>query len=96
MLTPSAWLLRWTAPEPARLLIVNPGRELDYAPPSEPLLAPPLGLRWRALWSSERPEYGGRGTPEVETENGWVIPGACAVLLGPAPVEPHSVRRARR
>jgi maltooligosyltrehalose trehalohydrolase len=89
VLAPSAWLLRWVTPEPAeaRLLLVNLGRELDYAPPSEPLLAPPSGMRWETLWSSEAPAYGGRGTPRVETELGWVIPGPCAVLLGPAPRE---------
>jgi maltooligosyltrehalose trehalohydrolase len=85
VLAPHAWLLRWLAPDPAeaRLLIVNLGRELDYAPPSEPLLAPPLGVRWRVALSTESPRYGGRGTPEVETEKGWIIPGTAAVLLAP-------------
>jgi maltooligosyltrehalose trehalohydrolase len=85
VLTPFAWLLRWLAPSPAqsRLLIVNLGRELDYAPPSEPLLAPPLGMRWSVALSTESPRYGGRGAPEVETEEGWIIPGPAAVLLAP-------------
>jgi maltooligosyltrehalose trehalohydrolase len=85
VLSPHAWLLRWLAPDPAesRLLIVNLGRELDYAPPSEPLLAPPLGMRWRALLSTESPRYGGRGAQEVETEQGWILPGTAAVLLAP-------------
>ena len=58
-LAPSALVLRWLGAEPAdaRLLVVNLGRELDYAPPSEPLLAPPIGLRWRTLWSSEAAAY---------------------------------------
>jgi maltooligosyltrehalose trehalohydrolase len=87
VLSPFAWVLRWraVAPEGDRLLIVNIGREMDYAPPSEPLLAPPLGLGWRTIWSSESPTYGGRGTPDVETERGWVVPGPCAVLLAPIP-----------
>jgi maltooligosyltrehalose trehalohydrolase len=94
VLAPSAWLLRWSAVDPAyqRLLIVNLGRELQYAPPSEPLLAPPLGLRWELLWSSEAPTYGGRGTPEVESGQGWVLPGPCAVLLRPTRREDDDAR----
>jgi maltooligosyltrehalose trehalohydrolase len=94
VLAPSAWLLRWPASDPAdeRLLIVNLGRELDYAPPSEPLLAPPVGTRWVLLWSSEAPAYGGRGSPEVEGGHGWVLPGPCAVLLGPVTREANDAR----
>ena len=44
--------------------------------------APPLKKRWRVLWSSEDPAYGGGGTPPLETEENWKIPGQAAVLLG--------------
>jgi maltooligosyltrehalose trehalohydrolase len=87
VLAPSAFVLRWLGTEPAhaRLLVVNLGRELDYEPPSEPLLAPPFGLRWRTRWSSESAAYGGRGVQEAETDAGWIIPARSAVLLAPAP-----------
>ena len=56
---------------------------------SLPLLAPPEGLLWDILWSSEAPEYGGCGTPPLETADNWRIPGHAAVLL--RPVEPAKV-----
>ena len=70
-----------------RLLLVNLGRNLllDAAP--EPLLAPPEGRRWEILWSSESPRYGGSGTPPVETDEGWRIPGHATVVLFPQPLE---------
>ncbi len=49
-----------------RLLCVNLGRTVHLDPAPEPLLAPPAGSRWRILWSSEAPEYGGMGTPPVD------------------------------
>ena len=36
---------------------------------------------WRLIWSSEHPDYGGGGTPEVETKQHWRIPGHAAVAL---------------
>lgn len=67
-----------------RLLVVNLGRDLHLEPAPEPLLAPPEGKRWVTLWSSEHPRYGGAGTPPLETDEGWRIPGHCAVALIPA------------
>ena len=53
-------------------MLVNLGVELRLPVAAEPLLAPPDGRRWRVLWSSEDPRYGGNGTPEPETEaNNW-------------------------
>lgn len=67
-----------------RLLVVNLGRDLELAGPSEPLLAPPLGCRWETLWSSEAAEYGGSGAPPAEDERGvWRIPGQAALALRP-------------
>lgn len=79
-----ALLLRW----PDRLLVVNLGRDLhlDIAP--EPLLAPPLRGRWQIEWSSEDPRYGGSGVAEVETDDGWKIPGHAAVLFRSAAAKP--------
>ncbi|MGO9122357.1 MAG: malto-oligosyltrehalose trehalohydrolase [Desulfomonilaceae bacterium] len=43
------------------LLVVNLGLDLPVNPAPEPLLAPPEGMRWQILWSSEHPDYGGFG-----------------------------------
>lgn len=70
-----------------RLLLVNFGRDLhlDLAP--EPLLAPPEGMTWQTLWSSEDPRYGGTGTPWLDSEDNWRIPGHAAVVLRPIAME---------
>jgi maltooligosyltrehalose trehalohydrolase len=86
-----------------RLLVVNigPTVHLDIAP--EPLLAPPAGARWRTLWSSEAPDYGGLGSapfdaseepraprqkPEVRwPRENWRLLGGCAVVLAPRPYD---------
>lgn len=67
-----------------RLLIVNLGREVHLDVVPEPLLAPPGKRNWELLWSSESPDYGGTGTPPIETESGWSLPAEAAVLLGAA------------
>ncbi len=68
-----------------RLLLVNLGRDLHLDPAPEPLLAPPAGCRWEVLWSSEDLKYDGGGTPPLDTEENWRIPGEAAVVLRPRP-----------
>lgn len=88
VLGPEAFLLRFfNAQSGDRLLFVNLGRDLhlDIAP--EPLLAPPENARWRVLWSSEDPRYGGTGTYPPDSEENWRIPGHAAVVLSPVPPE---------
>lgn len=70
-----------------RLLVVNFGVDLHYNPAPQPLLAPPWRRRWRVLWSSEDPRYGGSGTPPLDTEDNWRLPGEAAVLLAAEAVE---------
>jgi maltooligosyltrehalose trehalohydrolase len=70
-----------------RLLLVNLGVEVDLDPAPEPLLAPPLCMEWVKMWSSEDPQYGGCGTPPLDTEQNWKIPGQAAVLLHPHAIE---------
>jgi maltooligosyltrehalose trehalohydrolase len=74
-----------------RLLFVNLGGDLELDAAPEPLLAPPAERRWRLAWSSEDPIYGGLGTPPVETEDRWRIPGRAAVVLAPETFEPIPV-----
>jgi maltooligosyltrehalose trehalohydrolase len=64
-----------------RLLVVNLGDDLRYAPVSEPLLAPPEGSRWALVWSSESIGYGGLGTPPVIQLDGWHLPARCALVF---------------
>jgi maltooligosyltrehalose trehalohydrolase len=91
VLGPEALVLRWSDPEERgddRLLLVNLGTELRLAVTPEPLLAPPEGRRWRVLWSSEDPHYGGHGTAEPETEeHDWRLAAHAAVLMAPVPAQ---------
>lgn len=70
-----------------RLLVVNFGRDVHLDPAPEPLLAPPEGMVWDVLWSSEDPKYGGTGTPRLDSVDNWRILGHAAVALRPVPRE---------
>ena len=85
VLGPEAFVLRYFGREEAsdRLLVVNLGTDLKLNPAPEPLLAPIEDHVWAVRWSSEDPLYGGCGTPPLETEEGWWIPGQAAVVLVP-------------
>jgi maltooligosyltrehalose trehalohydrolase len=84
VLGPEALLLRFFGENgDDRLLVVNFGLDLHFDPAPEPLLAPPEGMRWEILWSSENPRYGGSGTFSVDTPDNWWIPGHAALVLGP-------------
>jgi maltooligosyltrehalose trehalohydrolase len=64
-----------------RLLCLNLGRDLSFDSVAEPLLAPPAGGRWNLVWSSEALRYGGAGTPELDPEAGWRLPGHAALVF---------------
>lgn len=82
VLADESFVLRFFAQDgDDRLLLVNLGADLHLAPAPEPLLAPPAGRRWALLWSSEAPRYGGCGTPPLDTEANWRIPGHAALVL---------------
>ncbi|HEX9015980.1 MAG TPA: DUF3459 domain-containing protein, partial [Chloroflexota bacterium] len=84
----AAFLIRlFGAAEDDRLLLVNLGRDLKLPAVQEPLIAPPAGTRWSALWCSEDPRYGGLGSPSIETREGWRVHGQSLVLLGPTPIQ---------
>ena len=85
VLGPQAFVLRFFGPDghdADRLLLVNLGRDLPLRVAPEPLLAPPAGMRWDVIWSSEDPRYDGSGTPEVMTADGMRLPGEAAIVLG--------------
>jgi maltooligosyltrehalose trehalohydrolase len=91
VLSPHCFLLRYFSGrdhQEDRLLIVNLGADLELNPAPEPLLGPPLRREWLKLWSTEDPQYGGCGTPPLDTEQNWSIPGESAVVLYPRDIEP--------
>ena len=80
-----AFLLRFFGEnEEDRLMLVNLGADLCLCSISSPLIALPAEHSWSLIWSSEDPRYDGTGTPCIETENGWRIPGHAAVVLAGA------------
>jgi maltooligosyltrehalose trehalohydrolase len=81
-----AFFLRFFSSDGAdRLIIVNLGPGLASTIYPEPLLAPPEGRRWRLLWSSEDPAYGGGGLHEPEDGDGrWYFQGHVATVLAAA------------
>jgi maltooligosyltrehalose trehalohydrolase len=85
VIAPEALALRFVAADPAdeRLLMVNLGSDLVRESIADPLVAPPPGCRWQLHWSSESPDYGGTGTPQIDGATGWRVPGHAAVVLRP-------------
>ena len=81
-----AFVLRWFhATEGDRILVVNLGDDIRERSLPEPLVAPPRGCTWSLLWSSEHAGYGGNGTVHPHPEEGWHLPGQCAMLLAATP-----------
>jgi maltooligosyltrehalose trehalohydrolase len=66
-----------------RLLVVNLGADLHLRSLPEPLLAPPNGVRWHMVLSTEDPRYGGRGALHPELDDGWFIGARSAAVLAP-------------
>lgn len=85
VLSDEAFVLRFFGMdgEDDRLLIVNFGVDLHLNPAPEPLLGPHEGRLWEVLWSSEDVKYGGLGTPALDSDENWRIPGNAAVALKP-------------
>ena len=82
VLGPGALALRYIDPEHGdRLLIVNLDCDLDFTPARDPLVAPPFNSRWTLTWSSEAPQYGGQGTPPVDPDGPWLLPGSSAMFF---------------
>ena len=76
-----------------RLLLMNMGRDHEWRPSPEPLLAPPAGKQWQLLWSSEHPRYGGSGSPCMNFDGGLRLPGHATLVfsaIGAAQTAPPS------
>jgi maltooligosyltrehalose trehalohydrolase len=84
VLGPASFVLRYFSKEnDDRLLIVNFGESQILKPASEPLLAPPSSYRWKTLWTSDSPRYGGTGTVAIASEEQWLLPAELTVVLKP-------------
>jgi maltooligosyltrehalose trehalohydrolase len=64
-----------------RLFLVNLDVDFSLDPAPEPLLAPVENTTWAVLWSSEHPDYGGRGILPLAAEGNWMIQGFSALVL---------------
>ncbi len=81
VLSDKAFVLRFFGHDTDRLLIVNLGGDLYFAPVPEPLLAPPRLQEWTMLFSTEDPAYGGGGTAAVILDDGWRLPAESAIAF---------------
>lgn len=89
VLGPEAFALRFFGEQgDDRLLLVNLGVDLHLHRAPEPLLAPPRGMRWDIMFSTEDPEYGGSGTPPLDAYEQLRLHGHAAIVLAPAKVAP--------
>jgi maltooligosyltrehalose trehalohydrolase len=83
---PEALLLRWFDDGgDDRLLTLDLGRDIEWYPLAEPLLAPPPGRQWMLLWSSEEPCYGGLGTRAFDWKR-WHVAGHAALVFRAEPI----------
>jgi maltooligosyltrehalose trehalohydrolase len=98
VLGPASFVLRYFSEDGKddRLLVLNFGEHRDLNPVPEPLLAPPLGLEWEVLWSSESARYGGSGTAAVAAQDSWTLPAESAIALRLVPEEQPRKRPKRR
>jgi maltooligosyltrehalose trehalohydrolase len=69
--------LRW----PSHLVLLELGSDRTLSAPSEPLLAPPPGHRWKLAFSSESTRFGGRGAYAGDGAGPWRVQGRCATVL---------------
>ncbi len=79
-------MLRFLGDGPDRLLLVNLGLDLLYAPAPEPLLAPPRQQEWKMIFSTDDPQYDGPGLPEVRLDQGWRLPAEAALVFASRPL----------
>jgi maltooligosyltrehalose trehalohydrolase len=94
VLSGAAFALRYFSAEHGdRLLVVNLGRDINFNPAPEPLLAPPENRRWSVAFSTENPKYGGWGTAPPESDANWCFPAESAILFTPRRLTDEERRR---
>lgn len=78
----NGFILRFFAEASAnqRLLLVNLGADAWIESLPDPLLAPPEGFQWQAVWSSEDLRYGGSGRRPGGLQERWSLCADCAVV----------------
>ena len=64
-----------------RLMLINLGRDLEFEPCPEPLLAPPEGCVWKDVLSTEEPRFGGCGAPSAYNDGRWYLTAHSAIVL---------------
>ncbi len=85
-LTDDVLVLRYQRSDGAsRLLVFNLGTELRLPLMNDPLLAAPVDQDWHAVWSSDRPDYGGPGVVDFLHDVPWRIPGRSATFCEAGP-----------
>lgn len=83
-----AFLLRYFSDDNIdRVIIINLGMHLNLSPAPEPLLAPPAGMEWEIILSTEFPEYGGCGCPDFKFDEGMLVQGHSAIILSPKKIK---------
>jgi maltooligosyltrehalose trehalohydrolase len=87
-----AFVLRWCDDHyDDRLMLVNLGRDFDWRPVAEPLMAAPPGRTWELMWASDDPRYGGSGAAMLNTKQ-WSVPGHAALVMRPGPAPALTVQ----
>lgn len=85
VLGPRAFLLRFAlGSDHDRLVLVNLDGDMDAGSAAEPLVAPPLGMSWKLLFSSEDPKYGGSGTPRGGPLGQLPLPSGSTLVFAPS------------
>ena len=80
-LTREVVLLRYTAGDEERLVIVNLGQRTTLRM-NDPLLAPASRhQRWTMMWCSERAVYGGAGVAAIAQEGPWTLQANCSWMF---------------
>jgi maltooligosyltrehalose trehalohydrolase len=64
-----------------RLVLINLGKDLEFEPCPEPLLAPPEGCTWTEVLSTEEPRFGGCGAPSSYNNGRWYLTAHSAIVL---------------
>ncbi len=78
--TETLLLMRYESTVGQRLLVMNLGS--DYlSPMNDPLIAPPRGMVWDELWSSEHGDYGGTGVRPLVADGAWLVCSRSTTIL---------------